>query len=113
MENFETNLKKYFAVTPKEKVLKDYENSKKVNSIRSEKELHLLGLNNLILSDISQIEMAKKAIGRLEDIIKTLENGIKIRKDILEISDTLDDNDDFDNNYRSNIEIKNLIGKLY
>jgi hypothetical protein len=75
---------------------------------KSQKQKSISSMNILIESDKNQIHKLEEIIGRMSDSIKSLEDRIKIRKDVLDIVSNIPDDDNYEDNYWSNVEIEKL-----
>ena len=87
-------------------------NMSDVSDSISQKQKSISNLNRLIESDKKHIQNIKEHIkeytNKLNDSILYIENNIKTRYDIIKITESIPDDDNFADNYWSNIEIENL-----
>ena len=83
-------------------------NMSDVSDSISQKQKSISNLNRLIESDKKNIQKINEHINRLNDSILDIENNIKTRYEIIKISESIPDDDNYSDNYWSNIEIENL-----
>ena len=79
-----------------------------VSDSMSQKQKSISNLKGLIESDKKNIQKINEHINRLNDSILDIENNIKTRYEIIKISESIPDDDNYSDTYWSNIEIENL-----